>query len=76
MIINNENKNQVMQGMMKRGFNQKPSDIVDRLNRVNQTNNIVKPVKQENKGNKGTYQNPQDYHGLVSKMNELSRRIK
>lgn len=73
MIINNENKNQIMQGMMKRGLNQKTSDIIDRLSGVNQNKKTIKPVKQENKG---TYTNSQDYHGIITKMNDLNRRFK
>ena len=76
MIINNENKNQIMQGMMKRGFNQKPSDIVDRLNGTLNTQKNIKTTEQINKGNQitGTYNTNVDYHGIISKMNDFNRR--
>ncbi len=76
MIINNENKNQIMQGMMKRGFNQKPSDIVDRLNGTLNPQKNIKTTEQINKGNQitGTYNTNVDYHGIISKMNDFNRR--
>ena len=76
MIINNENKNQIMQGMMKRGFNQKPSDIVDRLNSTLNPQKNIKTTEQINKGNQitGTYNTNVDYHDIISKMNDFNRR--
>ena len=68
MIINENNKNRVMQGMIQRGFNQTPADIQKKLNNINQMN-MNKTKINEPKPN-------QDYHDIITKMNELRRNFK
>ena len=54
MIINENNKNTVLKGMVKRGFNQDPAEIRAKLHpdtgKVNLQNQEIKMGKQVNKG--------------------------
>ncbi len=53
MIINENNKNTILKGMIKRGFNQDPSELRDKLHqnlkKPNIQNNTVKPAEQINR---------------------------
>lgn len=53
MIINENNKNVVLKGMVKRGFNQDPGELKARLSqnlgKANFQTNNPKPVKQPDK---------------------------
>lgn len=53
MIINENNKNTILQGMVKRGFNQTPKDIKDKMypnaGQISTPKEIKNPNNQENK---------------------------
>ena len=40
MVINENNKNNILKGMMKRGFNQDPKEIKEKFNNVKPLNEI------------------------------------
>ena len=72
MIINENNKNQVLQGMVKRGFNQTPKELRSKLHptdiKINEENNIkAKPSDQNNKINIGNG----ELRNTITKMNRL-----
>lgn len=72
MIINENNKNQVMQGMVKRGFNQPPKELRSKLHptdiKIKEEDNIkAKPSDQNNKINIGNG----ELRNTITKMNRL-----
>lgn len=64
MIINENNKNSILKGQMKRGFNQTPQELNERIMNQNIQNNKIKkdpePVKQKN-----TYSQPKNFKSVL-----------
>lgn len=64
MIINQNNKDMILKGQMKRGFNQTPAELKEKL--ANQNIQIKKETTDNNKVT-------EDYYKLKKIRNELKR---